>query len=173
MTSGSEPNGRAVTVTIKYGAGYDQTWVSFSGLVDEVRDDIAAFFGLVCETETKLTVSDLVVNATTTAHAVAQVATNLGGTVIEARSQPSANTAQPAQPATSATANAAGPDPWTQAAQPRDAAAASEPNPLLGLIDKASDLRALQRLWADNQAAFADPAMLAAWKAKGRALQAA
>jgi hypothetical protein len=168
----SEPKGRGVTVTIKYGAGYDQTWVSFSGLVNEVREDIAAFFGIDCETDTGLVASDLVINATTTAHAVAHVATTLGGTVVESQPRPPAAAAQPVN---NNPANDGRPDPWTQAAQPDDtraAAAGNEPNPVLGLIDKVPDLRALERLWADNQAAFADPAVLAAWKAKGRALQA-
>jgi hypothetical protein len=47
------------------------------------------------------------------------------------------------------------------------------PHPLLAQIDACADVEALKRLWAENQAALAEPDLFAAWKARGRALSSA
>ena len=36
---------RGVTVTVKYGAGYDAPWTVFHGSVDEVKEDMGIWFG--------------------------------------------------------------------------------------------------------------------------------
>ena len=36
---------RGVTVTVKYGAGYDAPWTVFHGTVDEVKEDMGVWFG--------------------------------------------------------------------------------------------------------------------------------
>lgn len=154
---------RGVTVTIKYGRGYESPWAVFHGQPDEVRADLTAFFGLSAEAVAGLTLSDIVVNATTQAHAVATIATGLGGaTVIESRPDPST------KPVTDTASTA---DPWTQASAPQPAQP-SKPaeNPLLARIARASDVPSLQRIWADDPTAFTDPAVMQAWKARGRVL---
>ena len=140
MGIASEPKGRGITVTIKYGKGYEDAWAVFHGLADEVRDDILSFFDIDRESVTGLSLSDLVVNATGTAHAVGNVAGYLGGTVIASQATPDSQAAEPA------------------------------PHPLLAVIEQTPDVPALKRIWAENQDAFTDPAVMAAWKAKGRAL---
>lgn len=153
----SDPKGRGITVTIKYGKGYEESWVVFHGLAAEIREDIVDYFGLPRENVVNLTLSDLVVNATGVAHGVGNIAATLGGTVIASVEREPA----PATPA--------GSDAWERAAsQP-----APEPpavNPLLALIEQAPDVRSLERLWLENQDAFADPAIMTAWKGRGRAL---
>lgn len=161
MSDTSDPKGRGITVTIKYGKGYEETWVVFRGSVDEVRDDLTDFFGLQRVNASNLTLSELVVNATSVAHGLGNLAAGLGATVTESHA---AEPAAPAAPETPAPAS----DAWTQAAAttPEPPAAPS----LLDNISRAPDVPALQRLWAENQAAFADPAVMDAWKARGRAL---
>lgn len=158
----SDARSRGITVTIKYGTGYDQPWVVFHGLPDEVKQDIIAFFGLASVSDTALTLSDLVVNATQVAHAVGAVASGLGATVIAT---------EPAAPTAAEGTQASSSDPWVQAST-APTEAVGEPAPLLAQIDQAPTVRALERLWLDNQDAFTDPAVMAAWKAKGRALSA-
>lgn len=36
---------RGVTVTVKYGSGYDAPWTVFHGSVDEVKEDMGVWFG--------------------------------------------------------------------------------------------------------------------------------
>lgn len=155
MGVASEPRGRGITVTVKYGTGYDQPWVVFHGLVEEVRDDIVSFFGIQRENVVNLTLSDLVVNATSAAHGVGALASSLGATVIESRPH------DPQVPAD---------DAWVQASSSAPAEKEPAGQALLDRIGQAPDVPALQRLWVENQAAFADPAVMDAWKARGRAL---
>ena len=156
MSDASERKGRGLTVTIKYGKGYEETWAVFAGLAGEVRDDIVAFFGIDRESVTGLTLSDVVVNATSIAHGVGNVARVLGGTVI----------ASPVP-----REQREGGDPWVEAAARSATPPAATKNPLVERIEKASDLDALKRIWAENQAAFQDSAVMDAWKARGRALR--
>lgn len=150
MGTTNDPRQRGITVTIKYGKAYDDTWAVFHGLPDDLRHDISDFFGLAPEDAAGLTLSDLVVNATNVAHGVSTVARGLGGVVI-------ASTGSETPPP----AASAPPRPQPEAE-----------NPLLALIGQASTVRSLEMLWVENQDAFADPAVMAAWKARGRALSA-
>jgi hypothetical protein len=160
---------RELTVTIKYGKGYEETWAVFKGGTDEVREDIISYFGLMRDSVTELTLSELVVEVTSLAHGKGNIARFLGGTIIP----PSEAGPDPA-PAASAPSG----DPWAAvgsgAATPPAAQPAEDPNAyILGEIEKQSDVAGLKRLWAENQNFFADPAVMAAWKAKGKALSAA
>lgn len=168
MSIVSEPRARGLQVTIKYGKGYEETWVSFAGLPDEIREDIIGYFGLDRDSVTGLTLSELVVSATNLAHAKGNVAATLGGTVI-APAQPAAKSA----PASDVwdSINAAG-----QARAKAESAAPAEPekDPLLTVIEQAGSVDELKRIWAENQATFAEkPEILDAWKARGKALKAA
>jgi hypothetical protein len=161
----SDPRGRGITVTIKYGRGYQDTWAVFHGSVDDVRADLTDFFGLASASETDLTLSDLVVNATAVAHGVGNIASALGGVVIASEA------AGPVVTEPSAPDSTERPDPWKQAdatAPPQE----PEPDPVLTQIQQAPTVRALELLWVENQAAFAEPAVMAAWKARGRELNA-
>jgi hypothetical protein len=156
-------------VTIKYGKGYEETWAVFNGQVGEVREDIMSYFGIDPENSAvaNLTPSELVVNVTNLAHGKGNAAALLGGVVIG--SQPATATSAPASPKVDEGQQPSGSDPWAAAAASTPATPAA--NPMLALIEAVPDVPALQRLWAENQAAFQDAEVMAAWKAKGKALQ--
>lgn len=169
MSDTSARTGHAITVTIKYGKGYDDTWAIFTGLADQVRQDIVDFFGLDRESGNRLSLSDLVVSATNVAHGVGTLAREFGATPItDPRERPRRDGPQ---------ARGAGADPWKQAAtvpdsRPESRTESSPAPSLIDLITQASSVDVLKKLWAANQAAFKDPAVMAAWKARGRALTA-
>ncbi|MFF4054596.1 hypothetical protein ACFYZ0_02230 [Streptomyces sp. NPDC001708] len=155
------------TVTIKYGKGYDDTWAVFRGSASEIRADIMEFFGMDPATQAGLSLSSIVTNATQIAHGKALIATALGATVVEETAS------EPAKPTN---------DPWAAAsaaqsgASPSSASVAEpkkeDPNAwILGEIEKQTTVDGVKRLWANNQAFFSDPAVMAAWKAKGKALK--
>ncbi|WP_438470809.1 hypothetical protein [Streptomyces asiaticus] len=158
------------TVTIKYGKGHDDTWAVFRGRPEEIRADILSFFGMDPETQKGLSLSSVVVNATNVAHGKGLIATSLGATVVEETAN------EPAKPPAG--------DPWAAAAnaksapRPESASAAGQPTAdpnawILGEIEKQTTVQSLKGLWAKNQSFFADASVMAAWKAKGKALQAA
>lgn len=150
----SYPDG-TIGVTIKYGKGYEDTWAVFRGSVGQVRQLICDYFGFDCKYETGLSLSALVVNATNLAHGKGNIASILDARIIsDTPSQPQAD------------------DPWA-------AASASQPEQptanasawILGEIEKQTSIADLQKVWAANQAMFSDDAVMAAYKARGRALK--
>ncbi|WP_432006289.1 hypothetical protein [Streptomyces parvus] len=158
-----------LSVTIKYDKGHDATWAVFRGTTSEIRADILDFFGMDPATQQGLSLSSVVTNATQIAHGKGLIATSLGATVVEE------TVTEPAKPAG---------DPWAAASAQQASSAspdrasvteakAEDPNAyILGEIAKATAVDELKKLWAANQSFFADPAVMAAWKAKGKALSA-
>ncbi|WKU46725.1 hypothetical protein Q3V23_23165 [Streptomyces sp. VNUA116] len=132
--------GRSTTVTIKYGPDSGDPQVAFQGTPGDIRGDVASFFGFDSDTCAALTLGELVLEVAQLAQGASHVARGLGARVV------------PQQPA------AVPPE-----AQPVD-------NPLLGQIEACNSVEQLKELWAANQSAFADPAVMDAWKARGRAL---
>jgi hypothetical protein len=155
----NETRANGISVTIKYGKGYEQTWVTFQGSGEQVRADVLSYFGMDRLKLANLTLSELVVNATGIAHGVGNVAAGLGAMVV-----PDAQSGVES-PAVSASAT----DPWTEAAN--RATEAAPANPLLAEIATAATIDALKAIWARNQSAFSDSAVMEAWRAKGRSLQ--
>lgn len=148
----SYPDG-SIGVTIKYGKSYEDTWAVFRGSVRQVRDLIGDYFGFESKDVTQLSLSDLVVNATNLAHGKGNIASALDAVVIP-------------DPAT-----APAEDPWAAASaaqheQKSDTGSAW----ILGEIEKQTTTADLQKLWAANQSYFADPAVMTAYKARGRSL---
>ncbi|MGW4158683.1 hypothetical protein [Streptomyces sp. NPDC004788] len=159
---------RSITVTIKYGKGYDDPWLVLKGRPGEVREDILESFGIERDSVTGLTLSDIVVNATNIAHGKGLIATHLGATVISEESAP------PAKPQG---------DPWANVGSAQQASSAwsdkSATSPeqdknawILGEIEKQTNRADLKKVWAANQSFFADPAVMDAYKAKGKSLPA-
>ncbi|MEU7030033.1 hypothetical protein AB0A60_25550 [Streptomyces sp. NPDC046275] len=144
-----------IGVTIKYGKGYEDTWAVFRGSVRQVRELICDYFGFECKYETGLSLSDLVVNATNLAHGKGNIASILDARVIsESPVQAPAN------------------DPWAAASAAKPEQATDNKSAwILGEIEKAPSIDELKKLWAANQAMFADPAVMAAYKARGSALK--
>ncbi|MFE4451403.1 hypothetical protein [Streptomyces sp. NPDC056796] len=159
-----------ITVTIKYGKAHDDSWAVFRGTPSGIRANILDYFGMDPETQVGLSLSSIVVNATNVAHGKGLIATALGATVVE-----ETTTDAPAKPQG---------DPWAAAASapaqapsapsPAPAAPSEDPNAyILGEIAKKTTVMELKKLWAENQSFFKDAAVMAAWKAKGKALQGA
>ena len=156
MNTASDPKGRGITVTIKYGSGYDQPWIVFHGLTDEVRRDIIGCFGLDVDEAAQLSLADVIVNVSGQARALGAVAGGLGATVIE--SGPARAVREPVAP------------PASDRDQPSRDKPEADAHPLIGVIAQTPDVRSLERLWVENQEAFGDPAVMAAWKERGRVL---
>lgn len=159
-----------ITITIKYGKTYEDTWAVFRGAPGEIRANILEYFGMDPETQVGLSLSSIVVNATNLAHGKGLIATALGATVIE-----ETTTDAPAEPTGDPWAAAAG-TPAQAASTPSAAPAATSEDPnayILGEIEKKTTVQGLKKLWAENQSFFKDAAVMAAWKAKGKALQGA
>ncbi|WP_189112252.1 hypothetical protein [Pilimelia terevasa] len=131
-------------MTIGYGTTPQASRATFTGTPAQVSEDIIECFGLDAERFADTPLSDIVLEATSVAVSLDLVARKLGGRLV------------------------AEPD----AAPQKAAESAAQPASLLDRITGAPDVAVLQRLWVDNQAAFADPQIMAAWKARGRALQA-
>ncbi|WP_367135761.1 hypothetical protein [Saccharothrix sp. HUAS TT1] len=162
---------RGLSVTIKYDKGHDATWAVFTGTPESIRQDIASYFGVASATLADLSLHEIVVNMTQIAHGVTTAATLLGATVIPTQGQtPVSAPPKPGQDVWADAGNTASTPPWQDLPA---APAAPERNPLLDQIAAAPTIPDLQRLWAENQAAFADGALMDAYKARGRALKAA
>lgn len=162
MDVSSEPAGRGITVTIKYGKGYEHAWAVFRGLPHEVRQDVIAYFGL--EDTSELTLSEVVLNASQLAQGKGLVASKLGGTAVSGGSE-----------------GAAGNDVWAAAASGSGGPSGASQGPsdeekeaarVKALIEGTDSLDGLKRVWAENQAAFSLPGVMDAYKAKGKALKA-
>lgn len=158
---------RPVSVTFKYGKGYEEPWVVFQGTAAEVRAEIASFFGVTEEVHKDFTLSELVVFANNVAHGKGAAAAILGATPV-----PSSMTGQSAFDIVDAEAGGqqkAGDEPARQAQSEQDA----EVGALLGKIAEATSRDALKDIWARNRALFdAKPELTEAYKAKGKSLPA-
>lgn len=150
-----------VSITIKTGKGYDDTWLGFTGSVEQVRDLIGETFGLGDE-QAGLTLYEVVANATQIAHGVTRAVTALKGTVI------------PSAPS-------GGDEAQATAGQPaEDAPAEEEQDPYVQMtaMIQAENITVatLRQLYADNDALFtADTdeakALKKVWQQRGRDLQ--
>lgn len=142
------------TVTIKYGKGYEESWVVFRGSPDEIRAQLIGYFAPEPETVEGLSLHELVLNLTKLAHSTSAASSGLGGTVIN-------NGGRAQRPSSGGWAAAA--------AEP----AVPERNPLYGKVESATTLDEVKDIYARNADAFkADAELLAAWKAKGKELSA-
>jgi hypothetical protein len=155
-----------LSVTIKYDKGHDATWAVFRGTTGEIRADILDFFGMDPATQVGLSLSSVVTNATQIAHGKGLIATALGATVVEETTEPAKPTDDPWAAASAAQSSG----PWPGSASVTEAK--EDPNAyILGEIEKQATVDGLKKLWAGNQSFFSDPAVMAAWKAKGKSLQ--
>ena len=155
------------TVTIKYGKGYEETWAVFKGSVPGIREQIIDYFGLLRDAVAEYTLHELVINVTNLAHGTGNAAAILGAVVIP----PSEAGAKPVE--------STGGNPWAGlgvgtadvAVKAKAApAAASENQHVIDAFAKAPDVKELQKVWAANQSAFSDPAVVEAYKARGKEL---
>lgn len=151
------------TLTIKYGKGYEASWAVFRGdTAANIRQQVIDYFGIAADQVANLSLHELALNVTKVAQGTSNMSTILGATAIG--SADGSLYTGPPHPADS------------QPATPPAAAPAQETvDPLLGLktaIEAASSVPDLQRVWAENQAAFNEHSVLMdLYKAKGKALQ--
>jgi hypothetical protein len=158
---------RGLSVTIKYDKNHDATWAVFQGSPEQIREDIGSYFGFDRDTVASLSLHGLVIEATNVAHGTGLIASKLGATVV--KEEPNDRPATPSNPQGDPWAEAASSQPATPAAQP-----APDPNAWIkGEIDKQTTLDGLKRLWAGNQAMFADKSVMDAYKVRGQAIKAA
>lgn len=146
-----------MTVTVKYGKGYEAAWITFRGSPSQIKSDLVQTFGL--EGQDDLNLGSVVLNAQSVAHALHNTGTVLGGTVV------GTGKAKGDKPASS---EQAGGDPWAQAEEPAD--------PYEGvkaLIAATTTVDELKRLYAETPEIATTPEVLAEWKARGKALTAA
>jgi hypothetical protein len=164
-------DGDTVTVTIKYGKAYEETWAVFKGSVRNVREMILEYFGIDFTVVDELTTHELVVNVTNLAHGTGNAAAILGAVAI------------PASESAAKAVESTGGNPWAglgdgpaeerlsdSAIAHRADVAASENQHIIDAFAKASDVKALQAVWAANQSAFTDPSVVEAYKARGKEL---
>jgi hypothetical protein len=169
----SDNHTRPLSITIKYGKGYEETWAVFQGTAAEVRTGIEDYFGLSIQETEELTLNQLVVNVTKLAHGTQAAASKLGAVSIP-KSQAVApqRLAEPEQEAPTK-------DPWTEAekAPPAKPAEPAKParNPIYDEIDACTSIKpALTKVWATHQDAInADEDLLDYFKAHGAKLKAA
>lgn len=165
--SDQESGGDPLSVTIKYGKGYEDSWITVRGSAAVVREELIQAFDLDRDVSLSLSLAALVLNATQQAHALHALGRGAGAQAISgervgrSRSNPDAwQGARTAKPA----GDSSMPSRGDEEASARGAA--------LSEIGKAGSVEALKLWWAKNQEAFGDPEVKAAYKARGKALQA-
>lgn len=153
-------NDHGITVTIKYGKGYEVPWAVFkSASVETIRADIISYFGLDHQAVAELTLNELVSNVSQVAQGIGNAAATLGAVVIP-RTSPG--------PTTTSEGN-----PWAGIGDDESKHQEWPAHPHQALIDSfalAAGVKDLQAIWFKNQDAFTDEAVQAAYKARGKEL---
>lgn len=163
------------TVTIKYGKEFDKTWAVFKGGNEQVRSRIVDYFGLT--DDGSQTLHEVVVEATkvaqgairpapvkttvkrdkapeTTDEAVENVKDQLGGEVIKDSADPWAGVEQGG----------------TKSEPEPEQPAGEDYSDLIEQLRNAADVKVLKKLYVTNKDAFTDEEVVAAYKARGKAL---
>lgn len=136
-----------VSVSIKGNGGKDDTWEVFHGTPENVKNLMADYYGL--EVSADMTAMEVRLMAEAAARGTGALSRGLGARVATTAPQPASEA--PGAPAA--------------------AAAAEDFTWLLEAIDASATEDALHQLWAENRKLFdANPSLLDAWKARGRAL---
>lgn len=156
----------AMTVTIKYGKGYEESWAVFRGDVWQIRADLITYFGINVDYANGVTLNELVIAATHVAHGTGNVAAVLGATPI---SVTESLTGAPTGNAAWDQFDGKGEKPAVEAV--REAAEGSQA--LISQLQQAASVADLKKLWAEHQAAFSDASVKAAYSVRGKALKAA
>lgn len=161
-----------LSITFKYGKGYEEPWAVFKGGPTRVRSDLLAFFDIPAEVAAGKSLNELLIMCNHIVHGTGNVAAILGGVPIS-ESQGVANV----QAQLGGTVIETQGDPWatvnSEAGGADAPTAAPAENPHAGLLSQiaASTTKdELKRLWAANKSAFDNAEVKAAWSAKGKSL---
>lgn len=157
-----------ISFTVKYGKGYDESWVVFRGNIWQLRADIIAYFGIDVGYASGLTLHELGVAATHVAHGTGAVAKVLNATPISATE---ALTGEPTGDAALVEAEKDTALPY--GGSPTEAAPADPNADLIQQLQTAASIADLKALWVKHQAAFTDADVKAAYSKRGKALKAA
>lgn len=137
------------------------TWIVFHGSPARVKEQIIEVFALGAEAAER-PLYDVVNEATDLFKATATVSDKLGGRVLnDGKSSGSGDAWDRAKSGDSSETKA-----------PEKSEAEVEVERLTAEVAKVTTVEDLQQLWARNQEAFKDEALMAAYKAKGKALSA-
>ncbi len=156
-----------VTVTLKYDKGFEAPWGVFRGSVGDVRANLLAYFELHPDIVSALSLHELVSVCSDLAHGKSHnlsVNTLVAAPIADGASVPKGKESL-ATPAAEDNE-----DPWASAGKAQGKPEPG-PNPMLALIESCANVDALKKLWAANQASFADSSVMDAWKTKGKSLQ--
>lgn len=141
------------TTTIKGGEGYEASWHVFSGSPGARKEAIIEYFGMDRDSVAGLTPFEVASQAEAIVQGTGNAIRTLGAKPVSSDSA-EADTSRLAQAAAKA-----------KAQEP-------EKSPLYGEIERAADIDALKRIWGESKKEFeADPELLKAWKARGKALK--
>ena len=153
MEIGSPHEPGRISVTLK-SDGRDGTWIVFHGNAGEIRRQLIATFDI--EDAEGAPLFDLINEATRIYKSTGNVSAGLGGRVVGKKSD----------------GNAATGSAWDKVAEGEKPEPEVDPNiaRLTAAIEAATTTDALRDLYARNAAHFANPDLLAAWQAKGKAL---
>ena len=152
-----------LTLTIKYGKGYEDSWIVLRGATpNELRALAIEYFGVDGNQYEGLSLHEVTVNLTNIAHGNTAVATNLGGTVV-----PTNGTGEAPQEDA---------QPTVRGSAAFDAAGDSDADPYQPIADlfmDAESIPALKKLYAKHKSAYeASEAVRDAYKARGKELKA-
>jgi len=152
MEMGNPHEPGRVSVTLKSDSR-DGTWIVFHGSTQEIRRQIIETFELFEARETPLW--ELINEATSLYKAAGNASAGLGGRSLK-----------------KSEGNAATGSAWDKVAAGAEPEPEVDPNiaRLTAAIEAATTTDALRDLYARNAAHFANPDLLAAWQAKGKAL---
>jgi hypothetical protein len=147
-------------VTIKYGSGYEDAWMTFKGSPEGIRSQLIAAFGMESASVSTLSLAELV--SVASRHAQAINAGSSVGRIVSGSPSSEAETEQETEQKIDAEN-----DPWAVKPEaPKD--------PLFQAIEAEGSVEGLKRLYAENKAKFeADTTLTEAWRTRGRALSAA
>lgn len=150
-----------VSVTIKHNGKFEDPWIVFHGSPAKIKDQLIETFALgegdVPFAERSL--SDVMYEANKQALAEYNATSQLNGTVI--KTNKSSRNAKPAV-STESVSDGTGIEPEGP----------SEDQLILQSIAKVDSVADLQKLWAENQTAFAAGSLMEAYKARGKELSA-
>lgn len=171
--SDSSTRDQGIGVTLKGDKGYEAPWITFTGSPSSVKADLIEVFGFdETSNAAELDLHDLVIEAAKAFNAQYATSTTLGGKPVGGgrrtggRGSESPAASQPAsEPASTG-------DAWdaTASEAPSEPEAPAGPD-IPALIAACASVAELRNLWADHLDAIkGDAELLAAWKARGKAL---
>lgn len=139
-----------LTITVKYGKEYDQTWAVFKGAtVRELRELVADYYALPPGSLEGLSMHEMVVHVTRLTHGMEVLSQELGATPLGSDDTPSD------EPTGAAAWEAVPTDPYAE---------------LIQALETAPTVDKLKALWAANKDAFEEERVQLAYSARGKAL---